>query len=73
MDNSYNYDVFNLGCGGGYSVLEVITEFGKLMNKPLKFTIGGRREGDMARLVAVTSKAEKVLGWKAVKGLKEMC
>ncbi len=58
MNEDYNYDVFNLGSGSGYSVLEVVTCFEKALGRPVKFEVGPRRDGDMAKLVAKVTKAE---------------
>lgn len=56
-------DVFNLGNGKGFSVLEVIETARKVTGLPLKVEIGPRREGDPAVLVADSTKAKKTLGW----------
>ena len=73
MTNQYNYDVFNLGSGCGYSVFEVIKCFNNALGHELPFEIAPRREGDMAKLVANVDKAEKKLGWKTRKTLQDMC
>lgn len=72
--NSLNgIDVFNLGTGTGYSVVEVIKTFEKITGKTIPFEITERRQGDIAVSYADSSKAFRVLGWKADKGLEEMC
>ena len=65
--------VYNLGTGNGYSVLEVIHEFEKACGKKLPYRICPRRAGDIAACYAKAEKAEKELGWKAEKGIEEMC
>lgn len=65
--------VYNLGTGTGYSVLEVIRAFEKACGKKLPYAITGRRPGDIASCYADPGKAEKELGWKAERGLDEMC
>lgn len=62
----------NIGTGHGYSVQEVISMVEKVIGKPVPHTIGPRRAGDPARLVADSKKAESVLGWKATRGLDEI-
>lgn len=66
-------DVINLGTGVGYSVLDMVKAFGKAIGRDLPYEIKPRREGDIAMCYADPSKAAKVLGWKAARGLEEMC
>ena len=66
-----NYDVFNIGTGKGYSVMEVIKSFEKILEKKLNFTIGPRREGDIPEAYADTEKANKILNWKAEFSIEE--
>lgn len=70
MNEEKNCDVFNLGSGSGYSVLEVIQCFEKGLGQKLNYGLAGRREGDMAKLVARVEKANSELGWKTEKGLQ---
>lgn len=63
--NEGNYEVFNLGTGKGSSVLEVIQSFERVSGKKLNYKIVGRRPGDVVQAYADTTKANKVLGWKA--------
>ncbi len=67
-----SYEVFNLGTGKGYTVLEIIREFEKVANMKLNYKIVERREGDVPELYAATKLAEEKLGWKALLGLNEM-
>ncbi len=67
-----NYEIFNIGTGNGYSVLEVIKSFEKVSKLKLNYKIVGRREGDIEKVWADTSFANKELGWKAQKTLDEM-
>jgi UDP-glucose 4-epimerase len=62
----------NLGTGKGSSVLEVITAFEKAMGQKIPFEIVGRRAGDVTEAWADPTYAEKLLGWKTVRGLEEM-
>ena len=66
-------NVFNLGTGHGYSVLDIIKAFSKACGKDLPYVIDPRRPGDIAVCYSDPSKAEKVLGWKAEKTLEDMC
>ncbi|MCL6219273.1 UDP-glucose 4-epimerase GalE [Zunongwangia pacifica] len=59
------YEVFNLGTGKGSSVLEVVHSFERATNEKLNYKIAPRREGDVIAAYADTTKANKVLGWKA--------
>ena len=65
-------EVFNLGTGQGYSVLEVIGSFEKVSNHKLTYRIVDRRPGDVDKIWADPGLANKVLGWKAEKDLDEM-
>lgn len=66
-------DIINLGTGVGYSVLDMVKAFSKACGKEIPYEIQPRREGDIAMCYADPSKAAKVLGWKAERGLDEMC
>lgn len=65
--------IYNLGTGKGYSVLELVKTFEKVNNIKVKYKIGTRRPGDIPACYADPSKAEKELNWKAEKGIEEMC
>ena len=67
-----NFEVFNLGTGKGYSVLEVIKAFEKVSKQKLNYEIVERRDGDVPKLYAATKLAEEKLEWKANKSLEEM-
>ena len=66
-------EVINLGTGVGYSVLDMVKAFGKACGKEIPYEIKPRRAGDIAMCYADPAKAARVLGWKAEKGLDEMC
>lgn len=70
---STGVDAYNLGTGRGYSVLEVVKAFEKASGKKIPYTIVERRPGDVPALYADPTKAEKVLGWRAERGIDEMC
>lgn len=70
--NKENYEVYNLGTGRGNSVLEAIKAFEKVGGVKLNYRIGARREGDVVKVYADTSKANKELGWKAALTLDDI-
>ena len=55
---------FNVGTGSGHSVLEVVRAVEQVTGRKVPYVIGGRREGDPARLVAASGKLQNELGWK---------
>jgi UDP-glucose 4-epimerase len=63
--NQSNFETFNVGTGVGSSVLEVIQSFEKVSGQSLNYKIAPRREGDVIKAYANTTKANSVLGWKA--------
>lgn len=65
------FEVFNLGTGKGYSVLEIIQAFEKASGQKLNYRIVDRREGDVEQVYADTNYANNELGWKAEKGIEE--
>ena len=66
LEKGESSNFFNLGTGYGYSVKEVLSMIEKIIGKSLKINICVRREGDPARLVADSNKAQKTLQWKPV-------
>ena len=66
------FEIFNLGTGNGYSVLEVIKSFEKVSGQKLNYNIVPRRPGDVEKVWADTRYANQELGWKAEKSLDEM-
>jgi UDP-glucose 4-epimerase len=56
--------VLNLGSGDGFSVTEVLAAAERVVGRPVPHTIGPRRAGDPAVLVASASRATEVLGWR---------
>ncbi len=70
-ENKQNFEVFNLGTGNGNSVLEIIKTFEKVTDKKVNYEIVGRREGDIDKVWADTSYANKELGWQSDTPLDE--
>ena len=69
--NKASYEVFNLGTGTGVSVLEAISSFERVSGVSLKYKITGRRAGDIEKIWADPSFANKELGWKTKSTLDE--
>jgi UDP-glucose 4-epimerase len=67
-----NFEVFNVGTGNGYTVLELINKFEEINGVKVNYKIGPRRDGDIVRIWADTTKSYDVLGWQAKRGLDEM-
>ncbi len=70
--NKKAFEVFNLGTGNGFTVLEVIKSFEKTSGEKLNYKIVDRRPGDVEKVWADTSFANEELGWKAQKSIDEM-
>lgn len=65
-------EIFNLGTGNGYSVLDIINSFERVSNSKLNYEITARRPGDVPQLYAATALAKEKLGWVAQETLDEM-
>ena len=76
MEN--HFEVFNLGTGKGYSVLEVVNSFTRILNEPFlkyksfNYKFEERREGDAAEVYADCKKAKEILNWEARLTLEDM-
>lgn len=66
-------EIYNLGTGKGYSVLDIVKAFEKANNIKIKYEIVARRPGDIATCYADPSKAKRELNWEATKDLEQMC
>ncbi len=66
-------EVYNLGTGNGYSVLQVVAAFEKACGHAIPYEIKPRREGDIATCYCDPQKAKEDLGWVAKYGIDEMC
>ncbi len=65
--------VYNLGTGNGYSVLDIVKAFEQASGQKIEYKIAPRRSGDLDVCYSDASKAFNELGWKAERGLLEMC
>ncbi len=70
--NTTGVNIYNLGTGNGYSVLEMVKAFEKENQVKVNYKITERRSGDIASCYANCDKAYKELGWKAELGLTDM-
>ncbi|MCH8331966.1 MAG: UDP-glucose 4-epimerase GalE [Bacteroidetes bacterium] len=70
--NEEKVEIFNLGTGNGYTVLETIQAFEKVSGVKLNYSIGPRRDGDVEAIYSDNKKAAEKLNWKAQIGIDEM-
>ena len=73
INNNCGCEIFNLGTGHGYSVLDVVKTFEKVNGIKIPYEIVARRSGDIAMCYASPDKANSVLGWVAKYSLEDMC
>ena len=66
-------EIFNLGTGKPYSVLDIVNTFQQVNGVKVNYAIGPRRAGDLPVCYADATKAKKVLGWEAKRTLADMC
>ena len=66
-------NIYNLGTGNGFSVLDLVKTFARVNNIEVPYKITDRRPGDIAACYADPTKAKEELGWSAQKGIEEMC
>ena len=70
---NHGCEVFNLGTGTGYSVLDMVNTFMEVNDVNVPYEIVARRPGDIATCYADPAKSREVLGWTAEKTLSDMC
>lgn len=71
-DNKKTYEVFNLGTGVGYSVLDMIKAFERATGIKINYKLASRRAGDVEAVYADTTLANQELGWKAELTVEDM-
>jgi UDP-glucose 4-epimerase len=64
---------YNLGTGRAHSVLEMVRAFEAASGQPVPYQIAPRRPGDIAQCYADAGLAERELGWRAARGIEQMC
>jgi UDP-glucose 4-epimerase len=72
-DENRGCEVFNLGTGTGYSVLDMVNAFRQVNQVELPYVIAPRRPGDLGTCYADPAKSAAKLGWKAERNLEDMC
>lgn len=73
LEDKSGLNIYNLGTGVGYSVLDIVKNFGAATGVKIPYVIKPRRAGDIATCYSDATKAKKELGWEAQYGIKEMC
>lgn len=73
IEDKSGVNVYNLGTGNGYSVLQVVKAFEKACGKEIPYVIKPRRPGDIATCYADAAKAKAELGWEAEYDIERMC
>ena len=63
----------NLGTGKGYSVLDVVRAFEAASGRDVAYKFAPRRAGDIAECFADPALAVELIGWRATRGINEMC
>lgn len=73
IEENAGLNIYNLGTGQGYSVLDIVKNFEEATGVKIPYVIKKRRPGDIATSYCNPDKAYRELGWKAENGIKEMC
>lgn len=73
LQRESGWHAINLGTGRGYSVLDMVRAFEQACGRPVAHEIKPRRPGDVASCYANPAKAASALGWRATRGIEEMC
>ena len=71
--NHTGWIAVNLGCGRGYSVLEIVKAFEKASGRKVPYEVVARREGDIAANWADPARARELFGWEATRNIDDMC
>ncbi|MCR5769035.1 MAG: UDP-glucose 4-epimerase GalE [Lachnospiraceae bacterium] len=73
LEENPGLEIYNLGTGNGYSVMDLVNAFEKTTGVHIKYEIAPRRSGDIDECYADAGKAKKELGWEAKYGIEDMC
>ncbi|KAJ2231281.1 hypothetical protein IWW45_005522 [Coemansia sp. RSA 485] len=73
LSQGCGYQIFNVGSGAGQSVLEMVNAMSEACGHQIPYVIDARRPGDIDTIVCDPSKAEKELGFKVTRDLRQMC
>lgn len=71
LTNGGKSEIINLGTGTGNSVMEIVKQVEEITGKKIAVDSGSERAGEYATMIALTEKAEKILGWKPEHSLKD--
>lgn len=72
IEKNCGVEIYNLGTGQGYSVLDIVKTFEAVNGVKIPYQIDSRRPGDVGACYSAPGKALEELGWKAKYGIKEM-
>ncbi len=72
MQNNPGFNVFNLGTGTGYSVLEIMEKFKEIVDKDFQYKIAPRRPSDVGKAITIPTKANTLLNWKAEHSIEDV-
>ena len=73
IEEKAGLNIYNLGTGHGYSVLDIVRNFEAANDIKIPYVIKTRRPGDIATSYCDPSKAKEELGWEAANGIRQMC
>lgn len=73
IEENCGLDIYNLGTGTGYSVLDIVKNFEEATGVKVPYSIKPRRAGDIATCYCDPTKAKNELGWEAQYDIKDMC
>ena len=73
LEGKSNYNIYNLGLGKGFSVLEVINTYQEVNKFKINFKFGDRRKGDLEKSYTDNNLAKNALQWIPVYNLQDMC
>lgn len=73
LEKSKGFNIFNIGTGNGYSVLELINTFEDITGIEVPKCFVNRRDGDVQSCYADPTKAREILGWHSELDLRQMC
>ena len=73
LNSDCGLEIYNLGTGKGYSVLDIVKNFEEATGAKVPYSIKPRRPGDIAECYASAAKAKKELGWEAQYDIRQMC
>ncbi|GGK81295.1 UDP-glucose 4-epimerase GalE [Mangrovihabitans endophyticus] len=73
LDDERGLRVLNLGTGVGTSVLQLVNALSEACGRELPYVVADRRPGDVPTLIADPGRAERLWGWRATRGLADMC